>query len=116
MSGDRVWRVYVLLCSDGSYYVGHAEDLGQRVRAHNEGRGAAFTFKKRPVRLVWSEPHGTEREAIERERQLKRWSRAKKEALMAGDLTKLRELGKSREGRSPSMGQSGSHGKGRMID
>lgn len=96
MFASFAWDVYILLCSDSSYYVGHTEDLKERVRAHNEGRGAKFTFSRRPVRLVWSEPHDTERKAVQREGQLKRWSLAKKEALIAGDLLKLKELSKRR--------------------
>ncbi len=65
--------------------------------AHNEGRGAAFTFKRRPVQLRYSELFHSEREAVQRERQLKRWSRAKKEALVLGDLDQLKKISKQGE-------------------
>ena len=86
--------VYILRCSDGSFYVGMARDLYVRVKAHNDGRGATYTFKRRPVRLVYSEAFISEAEAIQRERQLKAWSRAKKKALVAGDLHSLKRLSK----------------------
>jgi putative endonuclease len=60
------------------------------------GLGAAYTFKRLPVNLVYSEPHPTRLAAIRRERQLKRWTRKKKEALVDGDLTLLRSLSKRR--------------------
>jgi len=73
-----------------------AQDLDARVKAHNDGRGAAYTFKRRPVRLVYSEEFESESKGVERERQLKRWSRTKKVALISGDLQKLKRLSKSR--------------------
>ena len=101
MLANSAWHVYIPLCSDGSYYVGHTEDLWQRIRDHNDGLGAKFTFKRRPVRLAYSEPHDTEEKTVQRERQLKGWSRAKKKALIDGDLSRLRRLSKRRKrGRS----------------
>ncbi|OGW66620.1 MAG: hypothetical protein A3H49_08160 [Nitrospirae bacterium RIFCSPLOWO2_02_FULL_62_14] len=88
--------VYILRCNDGSFYVGTARDLYVRVKAHNDGRGVAYTFKRRPVWLVYSEAFISEAEAIQRERQLKDWSRAKKEVLVAGDLHSLKRLSKRR--------------------
>lgn len=91
------YHVYILRCSDGSYYAGHATDLTDRLRLHNEGRGAKHTVKHRPVHLVYSEPAPTEAAAMRRERQLKRWSHAKKGALIAGHREKLRDLAQSRD-------------------
>jgi len=91
-----MYYVYILRCADGSFYVGSAQDLDARLKAHNEGRGAAHTFKHRPVRLVYSESSGSEDRALTRERQLKRWSRRKKEALFKGDLERLKHLSKRR--------------------
>jgi putative endonuclease len=88
--------VYILRCANDSFYVGSAQDLDARLKAHNEGRGAAYTFKHRPVRLVYSEAFGSEDDALTRERQLKRWSRGKKEALIRGDLERLKHLTKRR--------------------
>jgi len=90
------YYVYIPHCADGSFYVGSAQNLDARVKAHNDGRGAAHTFKHRPVRLVYSEVFGSEDEALTRERQLKRWSHGKKEALIKGDLKRLKHLSKQR--------------------
>ncbi|OGQ75590.1 MAG: hypothetical protein A3G94_01430 [Deltaproteobacteria bacterium RIFCSPLOWO2_12_FULL_60_16] len=91
-----MYYVYILRCADDSFYVGSAQDLDARVKAHNAGRGAAYTFKHRPVSLVYSEALPSEDEAVRRERQLKRWTRAKKKALIAGDLGRLKHLSKRR--------------------
>ena len=88
--------VYILACRDGSYYVGHAEDVSARVAAHNASRGAAYTARWRPVRLVYCEPHDTEALAVRRERQIKKWSRAKKQALITDALPQLRDLAHGR--------------------
>ena len=88
--------VYILRCANRSFYVGSAQDLEARLKDHNDGRGAAYTFKHSPVSLVYSEALGSEPEAVTREPQLKRWNRAKKEALIAGDLEKLKYLSKRR--------------------
>jgi putative endonuclease len=88
--------VYILRCSDGSYYVGSTCNLEERLRAHNEGRAATHTSEHRPVCLVYSEALPTEEEAIRRERQIKGWSRSKKEALISGDLERLKVLSKGR--------------------
>jgi putative endonuclease len=89
-----MYFVYILRCADDSYYIGSAQDLDARVKAHNGGRGAAHTFKHRPVHVVYSEALDSEVQAVTRERQLKRWSRAKKEALIAGNLNHLKHLSK----------------------
>ncbi len=88
--------VYVLRCADGSYYVGSTTDVAARVQAHNAGRGPRFTACRRPVSLVYSEPFGTRDRARQREMQIKGWSRAKKEALIAGDTGKLHDLSRRR--------------------
>jgi predicted GIY-YIG superfamily endonuclease len=94
-----VYYVYILRCADDSFYVGSARDLHERVNAHNTGRGAAYTFKHRPVHLVYSESFETGTAALSRERQLKRWSHAKKQALVDGDVQGLKDRGKSRSAR-----------------
>ena len=87
-----MYFTYILKCSDGSYYVGHTEDLDMRVKAHNEGRAAAYTRARRPVVLAYSETHSSLSAAVSRERQIKRWSAAKKEALIRGDTAELWRL------------------------
>jgi predicted GIY-YIG superfamily endonuclease len=83
--------VYILRCSDGSYYVGKTNDLCVRLRQHQSGVGADYTAMRRPVEMVYAEEHSTIRAATDRERQLKRWSRSKKDALIARDLKRLRQ-------------------------
>lgn len=87
-----MWFVYILRCADTSLYVGETGNLDLRVAKHNNGRASAFTACRRPVVLAYSESHPTREDALRRERQLKRWTRAKKEALIAGDLEALKRL------------------------
>jgi predicted GIY-YIG superfamily endonuclease len=87
-----VWFVYILRCSNGSLYVGETNDIRQRVTDHNGGRGSAHTKRYRPVELVYAEEHPDRNNCLKRERQLKGWTKAKKEALIARDLTVLRKL------------------------
>jgi predicted GIY-YIG superfamily endonuclease len=76
--------------------VGHTHDLEARVRAHNEGRGPGYTPARRPVKLVYSEAFPGKSAAVRRERQITKWSGAKKEALIRGDLERLRDLSKGK--------------------
>ncbi len=85
------FSIYILRCSDGSLYIGHTEDLSQRLADHNAGRAALFTRNRRPVRVAYSETYDDVLTAIGRDRQLKKWSRKKKEALIADDLDGLHE-------------------------
>jgi predicted GIY-YIG superfamily endonuclease len=72
------WYVYILECSDGSYYIGHAKDINTRLEEHNSGRGAGYTRSRRPVRLLYSEKHNIRTEAVRRETQIKKWSHGTK--------------------------------------
>ena len=86
------YHVYMLRCSDGSYYVGHTNDLEQRLAAHEGGAIEGYTLSRCPVELVFSDQFSTRLEAFHRERRIKGWSRAKKEALIKGDWDGLVEL------------------------
>ncbi len=92
--------VYMLRCADGSYYVGSAtgDDLGPRIDQHNAGTYQGYTYSRRPVILVWSEHFDRLTDGIAAERQLKGWSRAKKEALLRSDWAKVSELSRRRGG------------------
>ena len=94
--------IYMLRCADGSYYVGSAtgDDRGPRVNQHNAGSYKGYTFSRRPVVLVWSEYFDRITDGIAVERQLKGWSRAKKEALLRSDLAKVSQLSRRRGGLS----------------
>ena len=90
-----VGYVYMLRCADGRYYIGsyQGEELATRIAEHNSGKHPeAYTFRRRPVELVWSEYFYRYEEMGAAERQLKGWSRAKKEALIRGDEEALRRL------------------------
>ena len=75
------WFVYILHCDDKSFYVGISQDVEFRVQRHNDGYGAEYTKTRRPVILLWKEFAESEKEARKRERQIKGWSRVKKENL-----------------------------------
>jgi putative endonuclease len=65
-------------CADASFYIGVATDIGERIKEHNWGVGATFAAKRRPVSLVWQQRFEDQRDARERERELKGWRREKK--------------------------------------
>ena len=81
--------VYLLRCRDGSYYAGHSDNLEARLWQHREGLGCDWTSRRRPVELVWCEAAPTREEALAFERRIKGWTRAKKEALIAGDWKRI---------------------------
>ncbi len=83
---------YILRCADGTLYVGHTEDLASREKIHHAGKGAKYTARRRPVRIVYAEEHVSIESAIAREHQLKRWGREKKEALVRDDRSALDSL------------------------
>jgi len=95
--GKHVWFTYILLCADGSFYVGHTDDLEERISRHNNGKGAKWTACRLPVKLIYTERFQTAKESIHREIQIKKWSRAKKEALAIGDTEKVKALAKCRK-------------------
>ena len=89
--------VYILRCSDGSYYVGSVRgSLERRIDEHNAGKYGGYTSARLPVSLVYSQDFERITDAIAAERKLKGWSRAKKEALIAGDFDRLKDLARSR--------------------
>jgi predicted GIY-YIG superfamily endonuclease len=91
--------VYILRCSDGTYYTGHTDDLDMRMAQHGDGRGCAYTAKRRPLQLLWATDCQTRTQAFDLEKQLQGWSRAKKEALMCGDFEALPGLSRSKKSR-----------------
>ena len=89
------YYVYMLRCSDNSIYTGKSTDLDWRYIQHQEGFGGDYTSRRRPLTLIWSADFPTEHEAFLVERQIKGWTRAKKEALVRGDFGLIHELAKS---------------------
>ena len=96
--------VHILLCADGSYYLGSTStSLDARIAQHEAGSFGGYTARPRPVSLVFHQEHPRVDEAIAAERQLKGWTRAKKEALIKGDYQALRRLARGkRQGADPS--------------
>ncbi len=91
-----VHYVYILRCANSNLYVESTHNLQTRLKAHNDGRGAAYTFKHSPVHLVYSEKYQSKVDALIREQQLKHWSHGKKKALILGNRASLKHLSKRR--------------------
>jgi putative endonuclease len=81
--------MYILECSDGSYYTGSTNNLNLRIEQHQNGEGANHTKKRLPVRLVYYEEFERVDQAFYREKQVQGWSRKKKEALINSQHEKL---------------------------
>ena len=89
----KYFFTYIVECADKSYYVGFTNDIKRRIDEHNEGRYLqAYTFSRRPVRLVYYEKFLLAEYALKFEKQIKGWTRKKKEALIAENWDKLKEL------------------------
>jgi putative endonuclease len=94
--------LYIVKCADGSYYIGITRtSLDVRIAQHNAGTFPGYTSTRRPVELVYSQWFERITDAIENERKLKRWSRAKKEALIRGDFASLQNLAKRKSANFP---------------
>ncbi|MBE0533793.1 MAG: GIY-YIG nuclease family protein [Rhodospirillales bacterium] len=95
--------LYILRCSDGSYYVGTTRDsLEKRMFEHNAGTFGGYTAKRRPVALAFQQEFASIMDAIAMERRVKGWSRAKKEALMRGDFEAIKHLARGRSFDTPA--------------
>jgi len=88
---------YILKCADGSYYTGSTKNLEQRLWQHKTGQGANHTKLRLPVVLLYVEHYERIDEAFAREKQIQKWNRKKKEALIAGDIEKLCSLSLSND-------------------
>ena len=93
-----VFWVYILQCSDQSYYTGHTDNLDIRILQHqNKMFPGCYTSSRLPVYLVYSQDFPTREEALGAERQLKGWSRRKKEALIHGDWAAISDYAKRKQ-------------------
>lgn len=90
--------VYILECANGHYYIGSTTDLEYRIHQHETMSGAEYCKVHHPFKLIYTEEYDRIDEAFRREQQLKKWSHAKKEALIRGDVELLRQLSKSKNG------------------
>ncbi len=87
------YYVYILKCSDKSYYTGITNDINRRVIEHNHSPNKkSYTFSRRPVKLVYYESFQNPNDAIIWEKRIKGWTRQKKEALIRGDIEELKRL------------------------
>lgn len=92
----KQYFVYILLCNDSSYYTGITNDLERRFHEHQSGKNSkSFTYKRRPLKLVFYESFNDVNQAIAFEKQVKGWRRAKKEALINGEWHLLPGLAKT---------------------
>jgi putative endonuclease len=92
-----MWHVYIIKCADNTLYTGVTNDISRRVNRHNARKGGSYTRTRTPVTLIHSEEYPTYSAALKREAQIKRWTKKKKLALIAGDTSHLHELSKSRD-------------------
>ncbi len=89
----KLYYVYILLCSDKTYYTGFTSNLETRLESHQDGKYKdSYTYKRRPVLLKFYCEFTNPQQAIDSEKQIKKWSRAKKEALISGQYEKLPNL------------------------
>ena len=97
--------VYILRCADGSYYTGVTSNIEQRLDQHYHGK-IGYTAKRKPFAYVWSDEFANIDDAIAFEKQVKGWSRAKKEALIRGDWAEIQRLARNKADarRRPSTG------------
>ena len=97
--GDTIvmsFWVYILHCGDGSYYTGHTDDLEYRLHQHQAGTLGGYTSSRKPLSLVYSCSFPSREEALGAERQIKGWSRKKKEAMLRGDWTAVNRLSRGK--------------------
>ena len=93
----KIYFVYILKCSDNTFYTGFTSNLEKRIQEHSGGNDTtAYTYRRRPVELLWFEQFSDPKHAIAVEKQIKGWSHRKKLALIEEDWEKLVEHSKNR--------------------
>ena len=93
----KIYYVYILKCSDNTYYTGFTSDLSKRVLEHKSGKHLdSYTYSRRPIELLYYAEFTNVEIAIETEKQIKKWSRSKKEALINNQFQKLPNLAKKK--------------------
>ena len=92
-----MYCVYILKCSDNTFYTGITSNLDKRLMEHQSGKHfGSYTFNKRPVQLMYYAEFTDVNKAIATEKQIKKWSKAKKQALIDGQFEKLPNLAKKK--------------------
>jgi predicted GIY-YIG superfamily endonuclease len=95
--------LYILKCAEGTLYIGHTDNLDERMRQHDAGKADAYTASRRPLKLLHVEEFESRYEALMMERKLKGWGRAKKLAYIAGDWDAIRALSKGKHARERKL-------------
>lgn len=91
----KKYFVYILKCSDNTYYTGVTSNIVNRIEEHQNGKHIdSYTYKRRPVQLIFTSEFSDIKIAIAKEKQIKKWSKTKKEALINGDFDTLPNLAK----------------------
>lgn len=88
--------VYILKCKHSSYYIGHTDNIEQRVSEHRLNQFKCYTSTRLPIEVIFVQSFPTRDEAFNAERQIKKWNRQKKEALIAGNWKKISLLAKKK--------------------
>jgi predicted GIY-YIG superfamily endonuclease len=88
--------IYILKCDDNSYYVGHTDDLEKRISEHESNTYDCYTSTRLPAKVVYTQCFATRGEALDSERQIKKWSRKKKEALIEQNWSEISLLAKKK--------------------
>lgn len=106
----KTMYVYILECSDNSYYIGVSNDAEKRFHEHSSGISrTGYNYTRRPLKLVFSQIFSDPNSAIAFEKKIKGWSRAKKKALIEGNWEQLPELSKSRSEKPSQMLRQAQH-------
>jgi len=92
-----MWYLYITKNQNGAFYTGVTTDVNRRFKEHLRGKGGHYTSQSRPQKLLYTEEFRSRAEAEAREKQMKRWSRKKKQALIEGNTEALRRLSISRD-------------------
>jgi predicted GIY-YIG superfamily endonuclease len=95
--GSMIFHVYIVRCSDNSYYTGHTDNLEKSLAEHNSGECKCYTATRRPIYLLFSQEFVTREEALSAEQQIKGWSRKKKEAMMNNNWEEVSRLAKPKK-------------------
>ncbi|HEX7340365.1 MAG TPA: GIY-YIG nuclease family protein [Rhodanobacteraceae bacterium] len=89
--------LYILRCANDSPYIGHTDNIDERMRQHDAGTAGSYTARRHPLKLLHAEEFETRYAALVMERKLKGWSRAKKLAYAAGDWDMVTRLARNRQ-------------------
>jgi len=116
INNDAAGFMYILQCNDGSFYTGSTNDLVRRIEQHQNNESAEYTKLHSPVKLVYYETFDRIDKAFYREKQVENWSRAKKIALIKGDIELLKKLSENKSEREPKGGELVEEKGGELVE